>query len=83
VKNCITKCTECDRYFILTDSHLLGEVRNPDSNPISEFSENIIINKCDYCVTKDSGDLTEAIRVGLRQRTCPECRTECLSNYDK
>lgn len=78
-ENFVGQCRSCGRPFVLSEAHIEGRARQFGDAPLSETSEDLSLDLCDYCRLKEKGSLLEATSAGRRQRTCPACHAECLS----
>ena len=78
--NTVTQCLECGRNFAVTVAHLAGKLRDFDSAPITNLTT-AAPSRCDFCSYQILGDKLAALEAGLRQRTCPACHTEFLSDH--
>ena len=78
--NTVTQCLECGRNFAVTMAHLAGKLRDFDSGPIGNLTV-AAPSRCDFCSYQLLGDTLAALEAGLRQRTCPACHTEFLSEH--
>jgi hypothetical protein len=81
-ENVVAECSQDARPFVLTTAHLEGRLRAFDDGPVQqlpqEFQE---APRCDFCSAKAAGlGPMETIEAGLRQKTCPACHTEFLSD---
>lgn len=79
--NSAARCTKCDRGFVVTTCHLAGQLRDETAKAVSDS----IVEApeiCDFCSFELAGrGPMERIPAGLRQRTCPSCRTEFLTDH--
>lgn len=81
-QNAVGVCNKCSRYFIITESHVQGQMRNYESAPIKELPGKEV-EFCDFCSTQSTECApAEVVNSGLRQLTCANCHTEFLSHYN-
>jgi hypothetical protein len=80
INNTVAKCRECGRHFVVTDAQIRGDLRGFESKPVDGFLENEF-DTCDFCFAKSGGmNPAVVVQAGLRQRTCPNCHTDFLSD---
>ena len=77
-ENFVSSCIICNRYFILTESHLKGKFREYESKPVISLPDNFTVTKCDFCIAEGTGNTFAAVKAGLSQRTCPICHESHL-----
>ena len=65
-----------------TVAHVQNRRREKEDGPVSELPSNFDVPCCDFCAAKAWGELGEAVNWGLRQRTCPVCHSEFLSQHN-
>ena len=81
--NAVSVC-QCGRSFVLTVAHLEGQLRGFDDRPIQRVPSNVDVLDCDFCAAKARNeDPRRALNLGLRQRTCPVCHQEFLSEHGR
>ena len=79
--NAVAACRGCWRYFVVTASHLAGELRAFDSQPVDGPPDREL-DTCDLCAPRAAGlGPLQAVQAGLSQQTCPHCHTEFLSGH--
>jgi hypothetical protein len=78
----VAACRRDGRLFVVTQSHLLGELRSFESRPLVE--EPVLLPlMCDFCDSRDRGaPMATVVDAGLRQGTCPACHRETVSGHD-
>jgi hypothetical protein len=80
-ENALAACDQCGRYFVVTQSHLEGELRTFESVAASIFPETAI-ELCDFCFAQASDrNPAEVVAAGMAQQTCAACHTEFLSQH--
>ena len=67
---------------MITTAHIEGRLRDYDAGPVSHLKA-VLISTCDFCMHQILGDASAAVSAGLRQRTCPACHTEFLSQHGR
>lgn len=72
-------CSNCERAFVLVADHLEYKARSDNSRAltVNEMPENFSC-QCDFCIEKAAERYVNAVSAGLRQRCCPNCRSEFL-----
>jgi len=80
--NTVADCPKCGRSYVITTAHIEGRLRDYDAGPVSHLKA-MILSTCDFCIHQILGDASAAASAGLRQRTCPVCRTEFLSLHGR
>lgn len=78
--NTVAGCPKCGRGYVITTAHVEGRLRDFDAGPVGDLKA-VLLSQCDFCIQKFLGDAAAAVSAGLRQRTCPACRTEFLSQH--
>ena len=79
--NAVAQCTRCQRAFVITQGRISGGMRQANDLPWAEPSGREV-QPCDFCLSKDMNEpLTARVDRGLRQRTCPVCKTDFLSAH--
>jgi hypothetical protein len=79
--NLVAECRQDARSFVLTTGHLEGRLREFDDGPVEQLPEGFEVPLCDFCSAKAAGlGPAETTSAGLRQKTCPACHTEFLSD---
>ena len=81
-ENTVAECPKCGRGYVITTAHLEGRLRDYDAGPVNHLRA-VIVSQCDFCLQKILGDPAAAVPAGLRQRTCPACHTEFLSQHGR
>jgi hypothetical protein len=78
-------CSVCGRAFVVTGAHLAGTLRSGRESPVPNVPEGLEISMCDYHVARRTAgvDPAAAVSSGLRQRMCPSCQTEILSDLGR
>lgn len=80
-ENLVAHCTQDARAFVLTTAHLEGRLRAFDDGPVQHLPFGVEARLCDFCAAKAAGlGPMETTSAGLRQKTCPACHTEFLSD---
>ena len=80
-ENFVAECPNDGRSFVLTTAHLEGRLREFEDRPVEEFPPGAETPLCDFCAGKAAGlGLAELVNAGLRQKTCPACHTEFISD---
>ena len=79
--NSVAVCSRDDKAFVITQSHLTTGKRELESGPVAELPADFVAGLCDFCLAVDAGGGMQAVSAGMRQRTCPVCRTEFLSDH--
>ena len=80
--NTVAECPKCRRSYVITTAHIEGRLRDYDAGPVSHLKA-VILSTCDFCMHRILGDAPAAVSAGLRQRTCPACHTEFLSQHGR
>ena len=80
--NTVAECPKCGRSYVITTAHIEGRLRDYDAGPVSHLKA-VILSTCDFCIHQILGDASAAVSAGLRQRTCPACHTEFLSEHGR
>jgi hypothetical protein len=79
-ENLVAVCPQDARPFVLTTAHLEGRLREFDDGPVQQLPSGFATPLCDFCASEAAGlGLVETTTAGLRQKTCPTCRTDVLS----
>jgi hypothetical protein len=79
--NLVATCS-CGRAFVLTLERIAGRARAFDDQPVQQLPASFTEAQCDYCSAKARGeDPRVALNAGLRQKTCPVCHQEFLSQH--
>jgi hypothetical protein len=80
-KNLVAQCSQDARAFVLTAAHLEGRLREFDDGPVQQLPPGFEAPLCDFCAFRAAGlGPIETTNAGLRQKTCPVCHTEFLSD---
>ena len=80
-ENFVAECPQDGRSFVLTTAHLEGRLREFDDRSVQVLSRDVKTPLCDFCASKAAGlGPSEVVLAGLRQKTCPACHTEFLSD---
>ena len=83
-KNLVATCRHDGRPFVLTAAHVAGRPREFEDGSVAELPPGFDVPLCDFCAASASEQHpTRAVNAGLRQRTCPTCRTEVVSEGAK
>jgi len=80
--NTVAECPRCGRSYVITTAHIEGRLRDYDAGPVSQ-EKTVLLSTCDFCMHQIVGDASAAVSAGLRQRTCPACHTEFLSQHGR
>ena len=67
---------------MITTAHIEGRLRDFDAGPVNR-EKHVVLSTCDFCMHQIVGDASAAVSAGLRQRTCPACHTEFLSQHGR
>lgn len=79
--NAASRCGQCERGFVITTCHLTGDLRDETARAVADATV-AAPDLCDFCSFQAAGRAsTQQVLAGLRQRTCPSCRTEFLSGH--
>jgi hypothetical protein len=79
--NTVGTCGICRRHFVITRNRLTNGERLYNDQPI-ESPPSEIVQPCDFCRAQELKlGPTVSVTAGLRQRTCPSCKTEFLSQH--
>ena len=81
-ENLVAECSHDARPFVLTTAHLERRLRAFDDGPVQQLPQGFQgAPLCDFCSAKAAGlGPMETTSAGLRQKTCPACHTEFLSD---
>jgi len=82
-ENLVADCLNCKRSFVITESHIQGKSREFNDKSVQALPDNLEIQLCDFCNENKKGNSAKAVIAGLSQRTCPNCKTEFLSFYQR
>ena len=79
--NTVGTCGVCRRHFVITRDRLTTGERSSDDQPV-EPPPAEVVQPCDFCRAQQLklGPMV-SLPAGLRQRTCPACKTEFLSQH--
>ena len=79
--NTVGTCGVCGRHFVITRNRLENGERLFDDQPIASPPVDVV-QPCDFCRAQqlNLGPMA-SVPAGLRQRTCPACKTEFLSQH--
>ena len=81
-ENVVATCLKCGKAFVITEAHLKGQPRSFDSPAVGELPAGFAMpTECDFCAAQSRDNIAGAVESGLRQRTCPKCHKEFLSDY--
>jgi hypothetical protein len=79
--NLVAECERDGRRFVLTTAHLEGRAREVEDGPLEQLPPGFKAPLCDFCAAKAAGQApSQTTSAALRQRTCPACHTEFLSD---
>ncbi|OGO51876.1 MAG: hypothetical protein A2148_05985 [Chloroflexi bacterium RBG_16_68_14] len=79
--NAVSVCP-CGRAFVLTLAHVEGRPRAFYDLPIQRAPADLPPLDCDLCTARArQEEPRRALTLGLRQRTCPSCHQEFLSEH--
>lgn len=80
-ENSVARCRKCGRGFVVTAEHLEGRLRDFDATPVVATNADAP-GFCDFCTFESLGNgVIDKLNAGLRQKTCPSCHTEFLSEH--
>ena len=79
--NVVGICDRCKKTFIITEKRISKGMRAFEDISLSSLPVDDV-QPCDYCLSRERNEsITSQMEKGLRQRTCPSCRTECLTDH--
>ncbi len=80
-KNVVATCNTCSRPFVVTLNRVTKGERLFDDEPL-DTAPDVDVQPCDFCLAQhlQLGAMV-SVPAGLRQRTCPNCKTEFLSGH--
>src|SRR6185436_7220946 len=80
--NTVAIC-HCGKPYVITSGHLKGQIRSFEDAAVTNVPADLRLKECDFCASKTEGrPLPERVASGLRQRSCPSCRTQFLSDHN-
>ena len=78
--NLVATCRQDGRPFVLTTAHVAGRLRDFQDGSVAELPPGFDVPVCDFCFARATEqNPIRTTNAGLRQRTCPACHTEFLS----